>query len=178
MRHPVLRPAAALFLILCVWTAVTEQSHGQQSAGPALSFPANAWRAIAHGKPAEAESLARARPADDPAAVAVLAHLTIDKGRYDDAIGMLRPIVNRVPLSDAALELALLLQKLGRSNEAGPLLNVLFRASANDQGSLTRAARAAAALQRGAQRQRALPVGERLRFECGARYRVGNAVLR
>src|SRR3954466_11525131 len=113
MRQSVLRPAVVLFLSLCVWTAVTARSHGQQSSGPALPFPASAWRAIAHGKQAEAESLARARPADDPGAVAILAHLAVEKGRYDDAITMLRPVATRVPLSDAALELALLLQKLG-----------------------------------------------------------------
>ena len=146
MRHTVLRPAVVLFLSLCVWTAVSERSHGQQSAGGTLPFPASAWRAIAHGKPAEAESLARARPADDPAATAILAHLAIDKGRYDDAVSMLRPVVSRQPLSDAALELALLFQMLGRSNEAAPLLNVLYRASANDPASLTRAARAVAAI--------------------------------
>ena len=125
---------------------MSERSHGQQSAGGGLPFPANAWRALAHGKPAEAESLARARPADDPAAAAILARLAIEKGRYEDAIGILRPVVSRQPLSDAALELALLLQALGRGNEATPLLNVLYRASANDQASLTRAARAAAAI--------------------------------
>lgn len=146
MRHTVLRPAVVLFLSVCVLTAVTARSHGQQTAGASLPFPASAWRAVAHGKPAEAESLARARPADDPAAVAVLAHLAVETGKYDDAIAMLRPAVNRVPLSDAALELALLLQKLGRDKEALPLLNVLYRASGNDQASLTRAARAAAAL--------------------------------
>jgi tetratricopeptide (TPR) repeat protein len=146
MRYSILRPAVILFFSVCVWTAVTARSHGQQASGAPLPFPASAWRAIAHGKPAEAESLAHARPADDPAAVAVLAHLAIDKGHYNDAITMLRPVVNRVPLSDAALELALVLQKLGRANEALPLLNVLERASANDQASLTRAARAAAAL--------------------------------
>ena len=146
MRRSILRPAVILFGSLCVWTAVTARSHGQQASGAPLPFPASGWRAIAHGKPTEAESLARARPADDPAAVAILAHLAIDKGKYNDAIAMLRPVVNRVPLSDAALELALLLQRLGRSNEALPLLNVLYRASANDQASLTRAARAAGAL--------------------------------
>ena len=146
MRHTILRPAVVLLCSVCVWTALTARSHGQQASGAPLPFPASAWRAIAHGKPSEAESLARARPADDPAAVAILAHLAIDKGHYDDAIGMLRPVVNRAPQSDAALELALVLQKLGRSNEAVPLLNVLYRASANDQASLTRAARAAAAL--------------------------------
>ena len=71
MRSTVFRPAVVLLLSLCVWTAVTARSHGQQSSGPALPFPASAWRALAHGKPAEAEALARARPADDPAAVAV-----------------------------------------------------------------------------------------------------------
>ncbi|HEU4938044.1 MAG TPA: tetratricopeptide repeat protein [Vicinamibacterales bacterium] len=125
---------------------MSERSHGQQSGGGTLPFPGNAWRAVAHGKPAEAESLARARPADDPAAVAILARLAVDKGRYDDAIAMLRPVVSRQPLSDAALELALVLQTLGRGNEATPLLNVLYRASANDRASLARAARAAAAL--------------------------------
>ena len=129
MRHTVLRPAVVLILSLCVWTAVTERSHGQQSSGATIAFPASAWRAIAHGKAAEAETLARARPADDPAAAAVLAHLAIDKGRYDDAIAMLRPAANRQPNGDAALELALLLQMLGRGNEAVPLLNVLYRAS-------------------------------------------------
>jgi tetratricopeptide (TPR) repeat protein len=146
MRNTVLRPAVVLFLSLCVWTAVTERSHGQQSTGSTLPFPASAWRAIAHGKPAEAETLARARPADDPAALAVLAHLAIEKGRYEDAIAMLRPAATRQPLSDAALELALLFQMLGRRNEATPLLNVLYRASATDQASLTRAARAAVAI--------------------------------
>ncbi|HSS69883.1 MAG TPA: tetratricopeptide repeat protein [Casimicrobiaceae bacterium] len=59
---------------------------------------------------------------------------------------MLKPAAGRVPLSDAALELGLLYQKLGRTKEATPLLNVLSRASTNDQASLTRAGRATAAL--------------------------------
>ena len=146
MRHTALRPAVVLFFSLCVWTAVTPPSHGQQPAAAALAFPVSAWRAIAHGKPAEAESLARARPADDPAAIAVLAHLTIDKGRYDDALAMLRPAAQRAPLSDAALELALLFQRLGRPGDASLSLNVIFRSSDNDSASLVRAGRAAAAL--------------------------------
>src|SRR5690348_7633304 len=91
MRHTILRPAVVLLCSVCVLTAVTVRSHGQQPSGAPLPFPASAWRAIAHGKPAEAESLARARPVDDPAAVAVLAHLAIDKGHYNDAIAMLQP---------------------------------------------------------------------------------------
>ena len=146
MRNTVFRPAVVLLLSLCVWTAVTARSHGQQSSGPALPFPASAWRALAHGKPAEAEALARARPADDPAAVAVLAHLAADKGKYDEAVSMLKPAANRAPQSDAALELATLLQKLGKDKEAVPILNVLSRSGTNDAAGLTRAARATAAL--------------------------------
>ena len=119
MRHSVLRPAVVLFLSLCVWTAITARSHGQQTGGPALPFPASAWRAIAHGKPAEAEALARSRPADDPAAAAVLAHVAIEKGQYNDAIGLLRPVVNRVPLSDAALELGVTAADAGPNQRSG-----------------------------------------------------------
>jgi tetratricopeptide (TPR) repeat protein len=146
MRITLFRPAVVLLLSLCVWTAVTARSHGQQPSGPPLPFPASAWRALAHGKPAEAEALARARPADDPAAVAMIAHLAADKGRYDEAVSMLKPAASRAPLSDAALELAVLLQKLGKAKEAIPLLNVLSRSGTNDAAGLTRAARATAAL--------------------------------
>ena len=62
-------------------------SHGQQTAAPAQPFPAGAWLAIAHGKPAEAEALAQARPADDPAAIAVLAHLDIAEGTLRGSAG-------------------------------------------------------------------------------------------
>ncbi|MEO8075921.1 MAG: tetratricopeptide repeat protein, partial [Acidobacteriota bacterium] len=147
MRHIPLRPAVVLFLSLCVWTAFTAPSHGQQGAAAApLPFPASAWRAIAHGKPDDAEALARARPVGDPGAVAVIAHLAIDKGKYDDALAALQPAANRAPLSDAALELGLLQLRLGRAAAASQLLTVLFRQSDTDPASLFRAARAATAL--------------------------------
>jgi tetratricopeptide (TPR) repeat protein len=146
MRKLPMRPAVALFLSLCAWTAVSSPSHGQQSAPQ--PFPAGAWRALAHGKPAEAEALARARPADDPAAVAVLAHLAGEKGQYAEAVALLRPAANRAPLSDAALELALLQKRLGQTAAADQLLMAIFRQSENDAASLLRAGRAAAALGR------------------------------
>ena len=58
MRHLPVRPLVALFLSLCVWTVFTAPSHGQQTTATTLTFPASAWAALAHGKPAEAESLA------------------------------------------------------------------------------------------------------------------------
>jgi len=146
MRSNPFRLATVVFLSLCVWTAVNVPSHGQQSAP--LPFPAGAWRAIAHGKPAEAEALARARPADDPAALAVIAHLAIEKGQYSEAIAGLRPAARRAPLSDAALSLALLQRRLGDTATALQALTVLFRQSEGDPASLFRAGRAAAALGR------------------------------
>ena len=148
MRRLSVRPTVALILGLCVWTAIAMPSHGQQSAAAPQAFPASAWRAIAHGQPDEAEALARTRPADDPAAVAVLGHLAVEKGRYNDALALLEPAARRAPLSDAALELALLYQRLGRHGDAGLLLNALYQRSADDPGSLLRAARAASALGR------------------------------
>jgi len=147
MRRPSVRPTVALILCLCVWTALAGPSHGQQASAP-QAFPASAWRAIAHGKPADAETLARARPADDPAAIAVLAHIAIGKGHYAEALAMLEPAARRTPLSDASLELALLYQRLGRQGEAAQLLTVLYQRSGDDAVSLLRAARAAAALGR------------------------------
>jgi tetratricopeptide (TPR) repeat protein len=152
MRHLPVRPLVALFLSLCVWTAFTAPSHGQTtaaktSASPA-AFPASAWAALAHGKPAEAESLARARPADDPNAVAVLAHIAIERGRYDEAVAALAPAAARAPLSDAALELGLLQLRLGRTAPGSRLLNTIHQQSPEDPVSRLRAARAAAALGR------------------------------
>lgn len=112
-----------------------------------MPFPGSAWRAIAHGKAAEAEALAHARPAEDPAAIAILAHLLIQKGQHDEAIAALTPAAARAPLSDAALELALLERHLGHPAVATPLLTALFqRPNEADAASLVRAGRAAGAL--------------------------------
>ena len=46
----------------------------------------SARAAIAHGKRTDAESMARARGAGDPAAAAILGRLAIDRGQYDDAL--------------------------------------------------------------------------------------------
>jgi tetratricopeptide (TPR) repeat protein len=129
-------------------------SHARPAASLAQAdsaqFPASAWRAIAHGKPADAEALAKARPLDDPAAIAVLGHLAATRGRYDEAVAMLGPVVAKAPLSDAALELALLHQQLGRLSVATELLEALFRQGmdASDSASWLRAGRAAHALGR------------------------------
>jgi tetratricopeptide (TPR) repeat protein len=144
-----MRPLVAVLIAVCALTAVTVPSHGQQAPGsPPLPFPASAWRAIGHGRVSEAEALAAARPAGDVNAAAILGHLLIRKGRYDEAIALLEPVAARNPQSDAALELGLLQKHLGRRQAASQLLTSIFRQASNarDAAALLRAARAARAL--------------------------------
>jgi tetratricopeptide (TPR) repeat protein len=89
-----------------------------QTASPAVGFAEQARNAIARGRLAEAEQLARSRPADDAAAVTLLARVHIIQGRYKEAEALLRPMATATPGSEAALELGLLLRTLGRRDEA------------------------------------------------------------
>jgi tetratricopeptide (TPR) repeat protein len=106
--------------------------------------------AIAHGKRADAQRLAAARGASDPAAAVVLAQLAVHRGEYKEAVGLLAPLAARDPGADAALELALVYQMTGRDSEAMPLLTSVFRqaSGASDPAGLVRGARAARALNR------------------------------
>jgi tetratricopeptide (TPR) repeat protein len=149
-----MRPLVVILLFVCAWTAVTLSSHASTPFGRAAQaapaeFPRSAWAAIAHGKPAEAEALATARPGD-PAAVAILAHLDVVAGRYDEAIAKLQPAAAKAPASDAALLLGLVQQRVGRSEAATQVLTGVFRqgAESSDAPALARAARAAQALGR------------------------------
>jgi tetratricopeptide (TPR) repeat protein len=139
-----------LVIILLVCAATASSSSGRGQAADAAAFPRAARRAIAHGKASEAESLARARPANDPAAAAVLGLLAAKRGKYDEAVRVLEPAANADPAGDAALELGLLHQYLGRHEAAGRLLLGVYRRASSDADgdALLRAGRAAAALGR------------------------------
>jgi cellulose synthase operon protein C len=142
-----MRPLVVVLLAVCLGASDSSRPFAQQSA-PSQPFPASAWAAIAHGRLADAEAEARSRPTDDPEAVAVIAHLAVRKGNYDEAAKLLEPAATQAPLSSAALELGLLHQRLGRAEAASQLLFALFRqgSRAGDAGVLLRAARAAQAL--------------------------------
>jgi cellulose synthase operon protein C len=108
----------------------------------------SARAAISHGKRDEAESMARARGAGDPAAAAILGRLAIDRGRYEEALAVLEVAAKANPLGEAALELGLLQKQLGRATDASRTLAPLVNAA---RGNVTgdavlRAARAAHAL--------------------------------
>lgn len=152
-RSPVsMRPLVVILLVVCfglAGSAARPLRQSSQSSAP-LDFARVAAAAMAHGKRADAEAMAKARPADDPAAAAVLGRLALEQGRYRDAQAMLEPAASRDPNSDAALELAQLYRETGRESDAQSLLTtVLKQASAGaDAAGLFRAARAAHALGR------------------------------
>ncbi len=110
------------------------------------TFARAAARAIAHGKRSEAEALARARGVTDSAAAAVLAQLAAGRGEYDGALALVPPNST----GDAALELGLLLQQVGRKADARRVLTPVAASGnrARAGSDLARAARAAQALGR------------------------------
>jgi tetratricopeptide (TPR) repeat protein len=141
-----------ILLLIGAW-AVFPPANFTQNTAPAdtSSFVKAARRAIAHGQINEAESMAKARPADEPARAAVLAQLAARSGKYADALRLLEPAAAKDPAGDASLELGLLQMHLGRAEDATRALNSVFRQSssaAGDPEALFRAARAAQALNR------------------------------
>jgi tetratricopeptide (TPR) repeat protein len=80
-----------------------------------------AQRAYLDGKYDDVEQLTSALDKNDPNVAAIRARAAIARGRYTDAETMLRPVAMRVPSSAAALELGLLMRKLGR-DDATPIL--------------------------------------------------------
>jgi tetratricopeptide (TPR) repeat protein len=150
-RHPPLVSRWPLIaVVLAVCAGVLAAAFPQNSSSGSGSFARDARRAFAHGRAAEAEALARQRPAGDPVAATVLARIAIDHGRYEDAVALLEPVAARDALGDAALELSLLELQLGRTERASRLLTGIMRegAGASDPEVLLRGARAAVGLGR------------------------------
>jgi tetratricopeptide (TPR) repeat protein len=135
---------------MCAWATFPPAYARQVAPADGQSFAAVTRRAMARGRAPEAEALAKQRPAGDPAAAAVLGQLAMLRGRYEEAASILEPAATRDPGGEAALQLGLLNQQLGRAQVATRLLTqVLDRgASGTDVESVFRAARAAQALGR------------------------------
>ena len=107
-----------------------------------------ATRALIEGRYAEVDALTEKLDQRDPNVVALRARAAIARGRYADAEASLRPIVSRFPTSEAALQLGLLMQMLGR--EFAPILDRVATLSdtSSDPNEVARAARALRALGR------------------------------
>ena len=148
------RLLAIVSLVVCAGAAALVLAFTQEPSAPDLTDPQRfakaARQAIAQGREREAEAMARSRGATDSAAAAVLGYLAVRHGRYDEAIQILEPAASAEPLGDAALELGILQQRLGRAEAAARLLSPLTRPQAGvpDTETLLRAARAAQALGR------------------------------
>src|SRR5450759_1530465 len=100
-------------------------------------------RALIEGRYDEVDQLTDKLEARDPAVATLKGRAAIARGRYDQADAILRPAASRAPASDAALELGLLQQMLGRPEAPATLGRV---AAVGDTASaavdLARAARA------------------------------------
>ena len=81
-------------------------------------FHQKTTRALARGQLDEVDALAAARAADDPSAVAVRAQVGVRRGQYAEAERLLAPIAEAMPSSSAGLQYGLLLQRVGRHEEA------------------------------------------------------------
>jgi cellulose synthase operon protein C len=133
-------------VVLCAW-AISQASYAQQDVA-ALPPDQAMWAALARGDRAGAERLAAERP-DVPTAAAVRARLAGDRGEYAAAIAILEPVAVAEPLSDAALELGLLYERVGRREDAGRVLATIYnRASSGHPELALRGGRAAQALNR------------------------------
>jgi cellulose synthase operon protein C len=141
-------PALRTGVLSVIGTAFGAET-SQAAAQVPETFIQQARRALARGRLAEAEALAKTKPAGDPDGAAILARVASARGRYDEALQLLQPGAAANPTGEAALELGLLLQRqFGRDAAAAEHLNrVLARGlQASDGEALFRAARAAQAL--------------------------------
>jgi cellulose synthase operon protein C len=106
-------------------------------------------QALVEGRYAEVDGLTDKLDARDPSVVALKARASIARGRYSEAEGILRPVAVRLPTSEAALELGLLRQMLGRADAAALFDRVATLADrSSEPNELARAARALRALGR------------------------------
>jgi cellulose synthase operon protein C len=108
-----------------------------------------ATKAFIEGRYDEIDSLTDKLDARDPNVVALKARALIARGKYSDAEAILKPAVQRAPTSEAALELGLLNQMLGRPEGKALLDRVAPMAdTSNDPYEVARAGRALRALGR------------------------------
>lgn len=138
------RSAVLIALVLLGLPIVTATAQAPRR--PAQGLLA-AERALIEGRYEEVGTLANQLDSRDPGVMALKARAAIARGRYQEAEAMLRPVADRAPTSEAALELGLLQRMLRRPDATAILDRVASLASrSNDPTELARAARALRAL--------------------------------
>ena len=156
----VLRPAATYNTNQMTWSrlslllgalaclALPTAGSAQSPRGRALTPLQAATRALVEGRYGEIDALTEKLDQRDPNVVALKARALVERGRYADAEAMLAPAASRAPQSEAALQLGLLQQMLGRDATAVLGRIVPLVDTSDDPGELARAARALRALGR------------------------------
>jgi len=137
--------AALAFLVLPSYGTAQAPRRPQQPDTPYRA----AIRALNEGRYDDVDAAADKMDPRDPNAAAVKARAAMARGRYPQAEALLRPVAVRAPSSDAALELGLLQQLLGRADAKAILEKVAPLAETSDDPiEVARAARALRALGR------------------------------
>jgi tetratricopeptide (TPR) repeat protein len=141
---------AAVAVPLCAVLVIAQVQRKPRAALSTVSTPLQtATRAFIEGRYADVDTLTDKLDGKDPNVVALKARAALARGRYIDAESILSPVAMRAPTSEAALELGLLQQQLGRV-EANATLERVAALDATPQNALelSRAARALRALGR------------------------------
>ncbi len=146
-RRP--RPGRPVLMLLagCLLAALTRAAVAQQ-AGPPPDARAAAEAALDRGRYDEVHERLSTL-ANDPVAAVLRSRAYVAVGRYGDAEKVLQPVAAGQPMGDAALELGLLQQMLGRREAVRTLSIILSReVLAASTPEWVRAGRAARALGR------------------------------
>jgi len=138
--------SAALALLATIALPIRGDAQANRRASQPLQ---QAARAFVEGRYDEVDALTDKLDSRDPNVVALKARAEIARGRYGEAESALRPVANRAPTSEAALQLGLLQQMLVKPDAEGILSKVAASADTADTAAeLARAARALRALNR------------------------------
>ncbi|OFW41298.1 MAG: hypothetical protein A3J29_21475 [Acidobacteria bacterium RIFCSPLOWO2_12_FULL_67_14b] len=140
----------SVFLLATTVAGLAVQSFGtaqfRREPVPPIVVPS---RAFNEGRYDEVEALTATLDLRDPNIVALRARAEIARGHYGPAEAALRPVALRLPTSEAALQLGLLRQMLGRADAVTVLTRVAALAdTSSDPSELARAGRALRALGR------------------------------
>ena len=129
----------SIALVLLGLPIVTATAQGPRRPSPPMQA---ASRALIEGRYDEIDMVTAKLDQADPDVIAVKARAAIARGRYEQAEAMLRPAVPLAPTSEAALQLGLLLQMLGRADATMILERVALLADRSPIRRKSRAARA------------------------------------
>jgi len=136
--------AVVVALVLLGLPIVTATAQGPRRPGAPMQA---AVRALLDGRYEEIDVITEKLDQQDPDVAALRGRARIARGQYDEAEVLLKTAANRAPSSEAALQLGLLEQKLGRAEAPGVLRRVASLAdSSNDPVEVARGAKALQAL--------------------------------